>query len=249
MVYINNGKNEVSYALCLDADGTIIHSNRENYELVKGAWEKLMDGAYPLDFDHTFKSFVPNAIHPVDYLTMSYKHIMEESGKDVDENVMNMLANNGGNAYLNERKSMIEKDVDAWLDLLPPFDKVCYMFDQLSKMPPDVYITTNKNQEAIEMFLERNKIKTVKAILDKAYKGRGNQLDHLIKSSGFEPQNMVLFDDKAKNLEKAVERNVHNVVATIGIEHGYELPENVKKFDNWALPEEFPGVVSDLLEL
>jgi len=153
----------------------------------------------------------------------------------------NQLASEGTAAYRQER-TQLEENASLWLSLQPLYKGVRDMFAGLSSMPPVSFqIISGRDERTIRRVLEGNSLEGVECIVDSAFGRRPQQFAEL-SNRGFAPQRTVTYDDAGENLLTARKMGIHPVAAP----QGYDLPENLVEFKQ-ARPEQFPGVVRELL--
>jgi FMN phosphatase YigB (HAD superfamily) len=232
-------------AVGIDVDGTMVDSCKESYLLVSEAWVEIRDEPYPFDADYFRSNIRPFITTAGDFFPFTEALRKGEELDDLEgiRKRYEQLDRNGYAAYKGRRK-VLRRVMERWMGLLPPFEGVKEMFAELHDIPVLTYVVSSKDKDSIDCILKHNSIDNcVIGVLDAEYGRRRSQLTKLL-SFGFDPENIVLYDDSAENLGIAQGMGMHAVAAP----QGYDLPERIQVYRQ-ALPQEFPGVVKELLSI
>lgn len=233
------------YAAAIDVDGVICDSSRENYHLLVETWKELTTKDYPFCYDDFMKNVRTIMTHPRDYFSFSKAILAGDEMVDRDATRVKYsgFAEKGYHVYMQHRGEL-KKRPSEYSKLLPLYPGVRQMFSDLGTVDDlSIYITSQRDQDSINFILDSNRFPLEEIRI--FHSGDGNRKKQLEKLFEFDyiNSNIVLYDDARENLIFAKQLGVH----PIGAPQGYN-PEGVAEFRN-AMPEEFVGVLKEVLEI
>ena len=230
----------------LDFDGAVADTNVESYLLVDETWHQVAGGGkYPFSSGE-FRSLVRPFITEVgDFFAFTAALMKGEPLQDLDgiRSRYGQIAREGNIAYRRARE-VHKQHFDEWIRMMPLFDGVPQMFEQLNSMGVPVWIVSSKDEKTIRDILRANDMERyIYRVLDESHGRRPSQFGEM-KNLGIEPGLTVVYDDSSENLGTAAAMGLHAVAAP----QGYDLPGRLAPYTK-ALPTEFPGVVREILNI